>query len=136
MTDHAIARENMIESQVRPNGITDHRIIAAMSGLARENFVPESRQSIAYVDEDIELAPGRYLIEAMAFAKMLQLAEIKAGDRVLHVGAASGYGSAVLSELAVSVVALECDSALAGQCRANTDSCGNVTVAVAEISEE
>ncbi|MFO1121136.1 MAG: hypothetical protein U1F47_02240 [Hyphomicrobiales bacterium] len=78
MTNFALARKGMIESQVRPNGVTDHRIIDSMSRIARERFVPESRRPIAYAaDEDIEIAPGRYLIEAMAFAKMLQLAEIR-----------------------------------------------------------
>ena len=113
MTDYSAARENMIESQVRPNGITDHRIIAAMEGLAREAFVPELRKAVAYVDEDVqltpsgELGPARYLIEAMAFARLVQLAAIKPADKVLHVGAASGYGSAVLAKLAAQVVAVE-----------------------------
>ena len=60
MTDYALARENMIESQVRPNGVTDHRIIDALYGLARETFVPDSRRAVAYVDEDVEVAPGRF----------------------------------------------------------------------------
>lgn len=128
MTDYRIARENMIESQVRPNGITDHRIIDAMAGLAREDFVPAQRKSIAYVDEDIELVPGRYLIEAMAFAKLVQLAEIKPGDSVLHVGAASGYGTAVLAKLANRVVALESDAGLCGLLRHRVADLGNVKV--------
>ena len=135
MTDYSIARENMIESQVRPNGITDHRIIAALAGLAREDFVPESRRPVAYVDEDVELIPGRYLVEAMAFARLVQLAEIKPGDRVLHIGAGSGYGSAVLSQLAGSVTALECDSGLAAQARANLADRGNLAVVEGPLQE-
>ena len=119
MTDYALARDNMIESQVRPNGVTDHRIIDSMAGIAREDFVPEQRRSVAYVDEDVEIAPGRFLIEAMAFAKLLQLAEIRPTDRVLHIGAGTGYGSAVIAPLAGSVTALECDSGLAGKARSN-----------------
>ncbi len=120
MTDYAAARQNMIESQVRPNGITDSRIIAAMEQVAREDFVPEGRKAVAYVDEDVQLSPAqgqRYLIEAMAFAKLVQLAQVKPSDRVLCVGAGSGYGSAVLAQLGASVVALESDAALVAVAR-------------------
>ncbi len=128
MTDYAVARENMIESQVRPNGVTDHRIIAAMMGLARESFVPANRQAVAYADGDIEIAPGRFLLEPMALAKLVQLAEIRPEDRVLHIGAATGYGAAVLSALAQSVVAVECDPSLAAACRGRLSGIANVAV--------
>lgn len=131
MTDFAAARANMIESQVRPNGITDSRIIAAMEQVAREDFVPESRKSVAYVDDDVQLQADRgprFLIEAMAFAKLLQLAQVKATDRVLCVGAATGYGSAVLARLAAGVVALECDSALAAVARRTLKDLAHVKV--------
>jgi protein-L-isoaspartate(D-aspartate) O-methyltransferase len=134
MTDFAAARLNMIESQVRPNGITDRRIIAAMEGLPREKFVPGSRSALAYVDEDVPLepadaAPGpRALIEAMAFARMLQHALIRPGDKALVVGAGTGYGAAVIAALADKVVALECDSALAAAARANLAGLANVTL--------
>jgi protein-L-isoaspartate(D-aspartate) O-methyltransferase len=120
MTDYAAARLNMIESQVRPNGITDSRIIAAMEKVAREDFVPDSRKNIAYADTDVQLAAAqgpRYLIEAMAFAKLVQLAQVKPGDRVLCVGAASGYGCSVLAQLGAHVVALESDAALVAELR-------------------
>ncbi len=118
MIDFAIARHNMVESQVRPNGITDHRIIDAMASVRREDFVPVAQKPIAYLDEDIlvksDAAGGaRYLIEPMAFARMVHLAAVKPTDRVLMVGAGTGYGAAVVSLLASSVVALECDAELA-----------------------
>lgn len=131
MTNFAAARMNMIESQVRPNGITDRRIIAAMELLPRERFVPASRSAIAYVDEDIplEAAHGpRALIEAMAFARMLQHATIRPGDKVLVVGAGTGYGAAVIAALAEHVVALESDSALVAAARANLSGRANVKV--------
>ena len=102
MTEFNAARSNMIESQVRPNGITDRRIIAAMEQIAREDFVPDSRKAIAYVDEDVPLSPSdasrgpRALIEVMAFARMLQNVAIKPVDKVLVVGAGTGYGAAVV----------------------------------------
>ena len=58
MTDFRLARENMVESQVRPNGITDRRIIDAMASIAREDFLPRHKRELAYVDDDIEIAPA------------------------------------------------------------------------------
>lgn len=109
MTNFAAARHNMVESQVRPNGITDHRIIDAMAEVKREDFVPAERKAIAYLDEDVQLKEGRFLIEPMAFARMIHLALIKPTDRVLVVGAGTGYGAKIISMLAKSVVALESD---------------------------
>jgi protein-L-isoaspartate(D-aspartate) O-methyltransferase len=133
MTDFAMARLNMVESQVRPNGITDHRIIDAMAEVAREEFVPAARKSIAYLDEDVLLKAGsagqsRYLIEPMAFARMAHLAAIKPTDRVLVVGAGTGYGAKVIARLAQSVVGLESDSSLVAEAKINTASCGNVQI--------
>ena len=128
MTNFAAARHNMVESQVRPNGITDHRIIDAMAAVKREDFVPAERKTIAYLDEDVLLKDGRYLIEPMAFARMIHLALIRPTDRVLVVGAATGYGASIISMLAKSVVALECDAELAGLARGYLADCGNVEV--------
>lgn len=134
MTDYAAARANMIESQVRPNGITDRRIIAAMESIARESFVPDQRKPVAYVDEDVPLAEsGRYLIEAMAFARMLQQAAVKPTDNVLVVGAGSGYGAAILAALGSRVVALESSPALAGQARTKLEHLANVKVVEAGL---
>lgn len=117
MTNFAAARHNMVESQVRPNGITDHRIIDAMAQVKREDFVPAARKAIAYLDEDVELKDGRYLIEPMAFARMIHLALIKPTDRVLVVGAGTGYGAKIVSMLAKSTVALESDPELVALAR-------------------
>jgi protein-L-isoaspartate(D-aspartate) O-methyltransferase len=119
---------------VRPNGITDRRIIDAIEQVAREDFVPESRKSIAYVDEDVPLAPSdtakgpRALIEVMAFARMLQQATVKPADKVMVVGAGTGYGAAVLSMLCNSVFAVECDAGLAAEARSNLGALANVKV--------
>ena len=88
-----------------------------MAQVKREDFVPEARKAIAYLDEDLPLKDGRYLIEPMAFARMIHLALIKPTDRVLVVGAGTGYGARVISMLAKSVVALESDPELAGLAR-------------------
>lgn len=132
MTDYSAARLNMVESQVRPNGITDRRIIAAVEVVPREQFVPENRREVAYMDEDVPLdaAQGpRALIEIMAFARMLQHALIKPTDKVLVVGAGTGYGTAVIARLCARAVALECDPALAADARRNLAGTPNVTLA-------
>lgn len=132
MIDFSVARLNMVESQVRPNGITDRRIIAAIEQVPRENFVPESRRALAYMDEDVSLDPAdraagpRALIEVMAFARMLQHAAIKPSDKVLVVGAGTGYGTAVIAQFAGSVVALESDPALAARAKAHVAGLANV----------
>jgi protein-L-isoaspartate(D-aspartate) O-methyltransferase len=128
MTNFAAARHNMVESQVRPNGITDHRIIDAMAQVKREDFVPAGRKTIAYLDEDVQLKEGRFLIEPMAFARMIHLALIKPTDKVLVVGAGTGYGAKVIAMLAKSVVALESDPDLLALARGFLAGTGNIEV--------
>ncbi|CAN5502792.1 protein-L-isoaspartate O-methyltransferase [soil metagenome] len=109
MDEFEIARANMIVSQVRPNGITEPRLIEAMARVPRETFVPAERRHLAYMDEDVAVKPGRFLMEPMALARLLQLAVIASDDDVLHVGCATGYGSAVLAQIARRVVAIDED---------------------------
>lgn len=106
-------RLNMVESQLRTNKVTDPRIIQAMGEIPREAFVPERLRGIAYVDEDIQLEDGRFLMEPMVFARLVQAVGIMASDVVLEVGAGSGYGTAVLARLASTVVALESNPGMA-----------------------
>jgi protein-L-isoaspartate(D-aspartate) O-methyltransferase len=113
--DFDAARRNMVESQIRTNRVTDGRIVAALGEIPREIFVGEDRASIAYVDEALALGGGRYLMEPMAFAMLLQAAEIGGEDVVLDIGCATGYSSAVLARLAGTVVALEEEAAFAAR---------------------
>ena len=115
--DYEAARRNMVESQIRTNKVTHAGLLAALSSIPRERFLPAERAFAAYVDDDIPLAPGRFLMEPMVFARLVQLAEPKAADRVLLVGSGAGYGAAVLARLAASVVALESDAALAARAK-------------------
>jgi protein-L-isoaspartate(D-aspartate) O-methyltransferase len=107
MFDAAIARRMMVDGQIRTADVTDLDLIEAMAEVPRELFVPPSLAAQAYSDGDIALAPGRALLKPMVLAKLIQAAQIDAGDHVLDVGCATGYSSAVLSRLAGSVVALE-----------------------------
>jgi protein-L-isoaspartate(D-aspartate) O-methyltransferase len=112
MPDYAAQRLNMVESQVRANDVTDVRVQAALGAVLRERFVPAIRRGTAYVDAAVELVPGRYLLEPRTFAKLLQLAEILPGDKVLDVGCATGYSTAVLAKIAHDVIGLEQDADL------------------------
>ena len=113
MTDHAAARRNMVSGQIRTNRVTDERIIEAMEEIPRERFVPHAKRGVAYVDEDVEIAAGRYLMEPMVLARLIQEANVAADDMVLDVGCGTGYAAAVMSRLAGTVIALEVDESLA-----------------------
>ncbi len=119
MIDFARLRQSMVDSQIRANDVTNPRILAAMLELPRERFAPEDRRGLAYIDDNLPLRdttarkPGRYLIEPMVLAKLVQALDIDAEDKVLDVGTATGYSAALLGRLAASVVALEEDAGLA-----------------------
>ncbi len=142
MVDAAEQRHNMVESQVRPSDVTDRRILRAMSELPREVFVPSSMRSLAYMDEKVELkaassdAPARYLMAATPLAKMIQLAEVNATDVVLDIGCGTGYSTALLSQLAESVVGLESDKNLADQATKNLmELADNTAIVTGALSE-
>ncbi|MBT3330455.1 MAG: protein-L-isoaspartate O-methyltransferase [Rhodospirillaceae bacterium] len=109
MQDNATARLNMVNNQLLTNKLTDDRVAQALLSVPRENFVPKALRGVAYVDEDIALGAGRFLMEPMAFARMIQAANVGAEDVVLDVACATGYSTAVLAQLAATVVGLEAD---------------------------
>ena len=113
MTVCDAARAKMIDCQLRPNKVTDERILAAFARVQRELFVPEHLRGVAYVDEDLPLGRGRYLMEPMVAARLLQAAMPDRKDTALVVGAGVGYEAALLALLTRSVVALEDDAELA-----------------------
>jgi protein-L-isoaspartate(D-aspartate) O-methyltransferase len=115
MPDYSAARLNMVEGQVRPNKVTDHALVEAMSTIPRELFVPKPARGYAYVDEDIPVGNGRYLVEPMVIARLLQEAQVKPTDIVLDVGCGTGYATALLSRMAATVVALESDTELSAR---------------------
>lgn len=115
MHDFAAARRMMVDGQIRPSDVTDLRVIAAFLDVPRERFAPPRQAPLAYLDFDLPLREGpaaRCLIKPMVLAKLIQAAAPGEGDRVLDVGAATGYSSAILSRLCGSVVSLEEDAAL------------------------
>lgn len=130
MSDFAAARANMIEGQVRTNDVTDLRILDIMGRLPREAFVPKPKQSLAYMGKNLDIGGGRYLMGPRAFSKLAELAEVKATDLVLVIGCGAGYATAVLAEIADSVVAVESDPALAEQAANRLSTLGIDNVAV------
>ncbi|KZL21817.1 Protein-L-isoaspartate O-methyltransferase [Pseudovibrio axinellae] len=132
MVNFAEQRTLMVDNQLRTNDITDLRIIGAMGKVPREKFVPEKFQELAYIDEDVCVDDGgeRKMLKPHIFGRLVQLAEISDKDVVLVVGAASGYGVAVVSYLAESVVGLEVDLALCEAASANLEQLGIENAAV------
>jgi protein-L-isoaspartate(D-aspartate) O-methyltransferase len=130
--DFAAARHNMVESQVKPNRVTDPLVIDAIADLPREQFVPDGLQGVAYVDEALAVGGDRYMMEAMILARLLQEAMVQPDDMALIVGCGSGYEAAALSRLAGTVVALESDNNVAEQANKVLLDQGIDTVAVVE----
>ena len=141
MSGFSTARQNMVDSQVRPSDVTDVRIIDAMRTVPREAFVPENQRALAYLDLDLDVGEGgpakRFLIKPVVTAKMLQAADIRDTDAVLVVGCASGYLAALVAKLARHVAATECDPSLAAKARDVFAELGigNVTVKAAAVAE-
>ncbi|HAE93441.1 MAG TPA: protein-L-isoaspartate O-methyltransferase [Hyphomonas atlantica] len=101
------AREIMVDTQVRPNDVSNPEIVSAFMKTPREAFVPSSRKSVAYSELEIETSEGRSLWTPRDTGKLVKLAGIKPTDIVLVVGAGSGYEAALISRLAETVIALE-----------------------------
>ena len=151
MSGFTIARQKMVDGQVRPSDVTDFRIIDAMLAVPREAFVPPGQQAMAYLDIDLDVSAGlsetglsetgpsekRYLIKPVVTAKMLQAAEIRDTDNVLVVGCATGYSAAIVAKLAAKVTATEGDASLAAKAKDALAGLGfaNVTVRAAAAAE-
>lgn len=137
MTNTEMLRNTMIDGQILPNRVNDPRIISALRTVPRELFVPKALRSVAYIDEDIEVTPGRYLMEPMVFARLVSEADIGENDLVLDVGCTFGYSAAVLAQLASAVVAIEEDQDIVAHA---TDillkqEIGNAAVVEAKLNE-
>ncbi|MBV9061346.1 MAG: protein-L-isoaspartate O-methyltransferase [Alphaproteobacteria bacterium] len=136
MPDYFAQRLNMVESQVRTNDVTDRRIQDAMKVVPRERFVPSGKRALAYADAAVEVTPGRFLLDPRTLSKLAQVAQIKPSDRILDVGCATGYSTAVLARLAGEVIGLEEDHALVEIARATLgETQGNVQVVQGSLTE-
>jgi protein-L-isoaspartate(D-aspartate) O-methyltransferase len=112
------ARLLMVESQLRRRGLANERVLQAMSAVPREQFVPAALRASAYGDHALSIGESQTISQPYMVARACELARIAPGDRVLDVGAGSGYQAAVLAKLAAHVVAIELVPALAERARA------------------
>lgn len=112
MTDFTTLRATMVASQLRTVGVNDLEVVAAMTAVQRENFVPAGREALAYADAAVPLGGGRALVEPLVTGLLLTHARITRECRVLVIGAGTGYATALIARLAGRVVAVESDAAL------------------------
>jgi protein-L-isoaspartate(D-aspartate) O-methyltransferase len=120
----------MIDSQLKPCGVVSPRTVSAFYAIAREDFVPTGRRGLAYVDAAQPLGGGRELMAPLSLGLLVENADVEPGDRVLVVGAGTGYSAAILAAMGARVTALESDAALAAAAR--TALAGNMNVEVVE----
>jgi protein-L-isoaspartate(D-aspartate) O-methyltransferase len=138
MIDFERRRLTMVETQIRPNEVTDPRLLAALRAVPRERFVPGELRTLAYMDEGIEVfpaidgAPARFLLAPMVLARLVQLAAVEPHDTVLDVGCATGYSTAVLAGLGRSVIGLEPEPELADAARGALREIGIVNADIVE----
>ncbi len=116
--DQALARNLMVDGQLRPTRVNDRRILDAMRRIPREAFLPPELAGLAYIDEDVKLGGGRVMLKPLVTARLIQLARPRAGEAALLVGSGAGYGAAILAACGVHVTALEEDPTLLALARA------------------
>lgn len=110
--DFTQARQNMVDGQVRTNKVTSHALIRRLRDIPREIFVTPDQAAVCYIDEDLPLPNGRFLLEPMVLARLIQAAELTHTDSVLDVGCASGYSSAIIAGLCATVIGVDRDKNL------------------------
>lgn len=119
MSVYANRRRNMVESQLRVTKVTDDRVIMAFENVPREEFVSPELKGLAYIDEDLVLGFGRFMLEPMVLARLIQALDIKSDDTILDIAAGCGYSTALLSSLGQSVVGIEAHAELAKTAQEN-----------------
>lgn len=115
--DFASARRAMLESQLRPEGVTGAAVLEAMGAVPRERFVPEQSRPMAYADRSLALGDGRFLMAPAVLGKLLNEMAPATGERALVIGAGTGYSAAVLAAMGCDVLALESSAELAAGAR-------------------
>ncbi|KQT42631.1 MULTISPECIES: protein-L-isoaspartate O-methyltransferase [unclassified Methylophilus] len=107
MTDQATARFNMIEQQIRTWEVLDPKVLATLNSIPRENFVPDAYRGLAFADIEIPLAHDQQMLSPKVEGRFLQALQLQATDKVLLIGAGSGYLAALMAQHAAQVTALE-----------------------------
>jgi protein-L-isoaspartate(D-aspartate) O-methyltransferase len=117
MQDFSLARRAMVDSQLRPEAVTDRGVLAAMATVEREKFVPEAARALAYFDRPVPLTRDRAMMPPAALGRLLSELAPRASERALVIGSGTGYSAALLQAIVLDVVALESDEHLAGSAR-------------------
>jgi protein-L-isoaspartate(D-aspartate) O-methyltransferase len=133
--DYTLAREMMVEQQVRPWDVLDGRVLETLSTVPREVFVPEVHRALAYADLEIPLGHGEKMMKPVVEGRTLQALKLQADEDVLEIGTGSGYLTACLGSLAREVVSLEIRPEFAAAARARLDARqlgGNVRIEAAD----
>lgn len=128
-------RKAMVVSQLRTTDVSDPGVIAAMSHIPREDFVPAASRNVAYSDRGVSIGDGRSLNAPLSTGRLINAAELTKDDKVLLIGAATGYTAAVIAQLAGSVVAVEQSSKLVTKAKSNLENLDNVQVEKANHAE-
>ena len=118
------ARFNMIEQQIRPWDVLDAHVLHLLSIVKREDFVPVAHKVLAFVDMEIPLPGGQVMLAPRVEARLLQDLGVQKHEKVLEIGAGSGYMAALLAHRAQRVITLEIDAGLARLARANLQAAG------------
>jgi protein-L-isoaspartate(D-aspartate) O-methyltransferase len=135
MTDFAVLRQRMVDNQLRPSDVSDHRVLRAFLDVPRETFVAASEAPFAYTDRELLMAvavPGRRMMEPVRLARLVGALPLGPDAKAMVVGCGTGYSAAILSRLAGSVVAVEETPALAALAREKLKAGGVSNVAVLE----
>jgi protein-L-isoaspartate(D-aspartate) O-methyltransferase len=132
MTDFTAEREAMVERQLRRRGITRQAVLDAFLEVPREEFVAPEHAHLAYGDHPLPIEAGQTISQPYIVALMIDAAGIKAGDRVLEVGAGSGYAAAVISRIAAEVIGIERQSELVEVARRRMERLGYGNVMIVE----
>jgi len=132
MTDFASEREAMIERQLRRRGISEPEILDAFRAVPREAFVGDDVAHLAYGDHPLPIAAEQTISQPYIVALMTQAAAIRPGDRVLEVGAGSGYAAAVIGQIAGKVIGIERQHVLVESARERLKRLGYDNVEVVE----
>jgi len=128
------ARQRMVERQIEARGITDPRILRAMKEIPRHLFVPDTYRSAAYDDGPLPIGHGQTISQPFIVALMTDMLEIGPDDRVLEIGAGSGYQAAILGRLAREVISIERLPDIAALARRNLERVGVSNVTVVEAN--
>ena len=107
----------MVDSQLRPQGVTDPAVLAAMGNIEREKFLPPETRPLAYVDRAVSIGEGRFLSAPAVLGQLLTEMMPRRGQRALVIGAGTGYSAQVLAAVGLNVTALESSAPLAARAR-------------------